>query len=108
VELTGAHDGHFEFRLCARNSRNEPESDACFNKNLLQLADGSGYKVKATRRKGLYSTKVKLPKGVKCSRCVIQWHYRTGNNWGDCGNGSYDVGCGPQETFRGCSDVSIN
>ena len=30
-----------------------------------------------------------------------------GNNWGKCDDGSGAVGCGPQETFRGCADVEI-
>lgn len=30
-----------------------------------------------------------------------------GNNWGQCSDGTGKVGCGPQETFRGCSDVRI-
>lgn len=30
-----------------------------------------------------------------------------GNNWGKCDDGTEKVGCGPQEQFRACSDVSI-
>lgn len=30
-----------------------------------------------------------------------------GNNWGKCGDGSQQVGCGPQETYRNCADVSV-
>ena len=31
----------------------------------------------------------------------------SGNRWGDCGNGTSAEGCGPQETFRACSDISV-
>ena len=31
-----------------------------------------------------------------------------GNNWGQCDDGSYEEGCGPQETFRSCADVAIH
>lgn len=31
-----------------------------------------------------------------------------GNNWGRCENGTSKVGCGPQETFRGCADVAVD
>lgn len=31
----------------------------------------------------------------------------SGNNWGRCSDGVSRVGCGPQETFRGCSDIAI-
>lgn len=33
--------------------------------------------------------------------------FGVGNSWGTCPDGSGAVGCGPQETFRGCSDVRI-
>lgn len=32
----------------------------------------------------------------------------SGNSWGECEDGSYAVGCGNQETFRGCSDIAIS
>lgn len=48
-----------------------------------------------------------LPEGLTCSQCVLQWRYVAGNNWGTCENGTEMVGCGPQEEFRACSDVSI-
>lgn len=31
----------------------------------------------------------------------------SGNNWGNCPNGTGAVGCGPQEEFRACADISI-
>lgn len=37
----------------------------------------------------------------------MQWIYVAGNNWGKCDDGTERVGCGPQEQFRACSDVSI-
>ena len=41
--------------------------------------------------------------------CMItfQWTYTVGNSWGMCADGVGRVGCGPQETFRACSDFSI-
>lgn len=61
---------------------------------------------------------------------MLQWRYIAGNNWGMCEDGMEEltftylaqsllskcvcsitgtgaVGCGPQEEFRACSDVSI-
>ena len=37
------------------------------------------------------------------------WTYPyQGNNWGKCEDGiTAAVGCGPQETFRGCADIEI-
>ena len=31
-----------------------------------------------------------------------------GNNWGKCPDGNSGLGCGPQETFRGCADIAIH
>lgn len=30
-----------------------------------------------------------------------------GNTWGQCEDGTSGLGCGPQEHFRTCSDISI-
>lgn len=66
-----------------------------------------------------------LPPGLSCNHCVLRLHYRAGNNWGgeswfqevgpfyrmpwftDCPGGGGGMGCGYQETFRSCSDISI-
>lgn len=103
VELTAAHMGFMQWRLCTdRNT----ETQQCFNKHVLQLADGSGSKLPVDKT-GLYKAKLRLPSGVKCNECVIQWNYRGGNAKGKCDDGSIDLGCGPQVSFRGCSDVVI-
>ena len=104
VELTVAHLGYMEWRLCTnRNTENQN----CFNQHLLRLANG-GTRVNVDKGSGIYYTKLQLPAGVRCNACVIQWNYRAGNNWGQCADGSGATGCGPQETFRGCSDVVIS
>jgi len=105
VELTAAHLGYMEWRLCTNTAT---ENQNCFNANLLQRADGAGSRLQVTNGPGWYRTQLRLPSGVRCSHCVIQWNYRAGNTWGTCPNGSQQGGCGPQETFRGCADVSIS
>jgi len=106
VEITAAHKGFMQWRLCTYP---EDQSQACFNQHVLEI-DGTGSdctKVTVTEPR-TYSVRLKLPPGVSCSHCVIQWNYRAGNNWGNCNNGTSGLGCGPQETFRGCADVSIS
>ena len=39
---------------------------------------------------------VRLPAGLTCERCVMQWTWTTGNTWGYCPDGTGQVGCGPQ------------
>lgn len=89
VELTAAHKGNMEWRLCTNV---QEESQDCFNKNVLKLANGSGTKLPVNSGTGWYKTQVRLPDGVKCNQCVIQWNYRAGNNWGECEDGSFGMG----------------
>jgi hypothetical protein len=49
----------------------------------------------------VFRSTYKLPEGLTCSQCVLQWRYFAGNNWGKCPNGTEKVGCGPQEQFFG-------
>lgn len=43
----------------------------------------------------------------ECANCVLQWRYIAGNNWGMCPDGTGAVGCGAQEEFRACADITI-
>ena len=48
----------------------------------------------------LYFDRVQLPADLSCSRCVLQWRYHAGNNWGkDNVTGNTCLGCGLQEEF---------
>ena len=63
----------------------------------------------------------RLPAGVSCAHCVLQWWWKVGNSWG-CdqdidpdrfgkpftGPNKCCVGCGHQETFVNCADVKID
>ena len=79
--------------------------------------------------------RVELPGNLSCSQCILQvirmmmmmmvmmmmmlqTTYTAGNNWGsgpqsaevaslDCVEGGAKLGCGPQETFRGCADICV-
>ncbi|XP_069973984.1 uncharacterized protein [Penaeus vannamei] len=108
VHLTANHMGWFEFRLCPSEKPGQYVKQSCLNKHVLKLVDYSGtrYKIKHSKT-GLFRIRLQLPESVTCSRCVVQWHYTTGNNWGFCKDGSNQPGCGPQEVFRGCSDVAV-
>jgi len=106
VDLTQSHLGFMEFRLCTNPGNGGGETQACFNQHVLQRADGGGSRT-IVDRTGMYNVRYRLPANVRCARCVIQWNYRAGNNWGWCPDGSGALGCGPQEVFRQCSDVTI-
>jgi len=56
---------------------------------------------------GPFVFEVLLPEDLECEQCVLQWTWTTGNRWGVSEDGEEGLGCGPQETFRGCADVSV-
>jgi len=108
VELTASHKGYFEFRLCPNNDVTKAATQACLDQNVLVLSNGktrypiTSYGSQWIRIQG------KLPDGLTCSQCVLQWKYNTGNSWGvDKVTGKGCVGCGDQEQFYGCADISI-
>lgn len=95
--------------MCVLDDSNAPESgEECFKP--VTLGDGSANYVlqnKQEENDDTIYTDVKLPDGLTCGRCVLRWTYTAGNNWGQCDDGSYGEGCGPQETFRSCADIAI-
>ncbi|KAL3885458.1 hypothetical protein ACJMK2_025514 [Sinanodonta woodiana] len=109
VTITASHMGWFEFRLCPNNDVKKVVKQECLDKYLLPMADGSGTRyVLKESRVGDFIIRAKLPDGLTCIQCVLQWKWKTGNSWGidpDTGRGC--VGCGEQEEFYGCSDVAI-
>ncbi|KAM7300368.1 uncharacterized protein ISCGN_020932 [Ixodes scapularis] len=111
VQLTANHRGYFEFRLCPVNDSSVAATDECMAKHPLKIADDSTGSTRFMVDNGRamnFNISLQLPKDMTCSQCVFQWSYTAGNNWGRCENGSSKVGCGPQETFRGCADISIS
>ncbi|KAI0218340.1 hypothetical protein LSAT2_029951 [Lamellibrachia satsuma] len=108
VELTATHKGWFEFRLCPNNDPSRAVTPACLDQHLLQLADGTGTRYSAIEGQPMkYYIPLRFPPMLVCSQCVLQWKYNTGNSWGVADDGRACVGCGPQEQFYGCADVSI-
>ncbi|KAL4216326.1 hypothetical protein ACF0H5_024053 [Mactra antiquata] len=108
-EITANHFGWMEYRICPNNDVTKPVTQDCLDQHVLQRADGQGTKVMLNnRRTGMWPMDYVLPAGMTCTQCVIQWKYHAGNSWGvDPKSGRGCVGCGPQEEFYGCADVSI-
>jgi len=107
IELTANHMGHFEFKLCPQNNLRKPATQTCLDKYALQLANGGGTQYYPGPGNKVFEMWFQLPKDLTCKQCVFQWRYVAANNWGTCKNGTGKVGCGPQEEFRACSDVTI-
>ncbi|KAK3088238.1 hypothetical protein FSP39_016498 [Pinctada imbricata] len=88
----------------------------CLDKTPLRIKEGSPeydyfryYPEEPWNRKDgdRYKLKVQLPTKLICSQCVLQWTYITGNSWGTNKDGASCLGCGIQEEFRNCADISI-
>ncbi|KAL4232934.1 hypothetical protein ACF0H5_007622 [Mactra antiquata] len=107
VEVTTNHGGYFEFRLCPNNNPSRPATEACFNQYLLHQPSGETKWQLPTGTKA-FPVRLVLPRGLTCSQCILQWKWNTASNW-DCDvNNRCCKGCGPQEQFYGCADVSIS
>ncbi|XP_018328442.1 uncharacterized protein LOC108739172 [Agrilus planipennis] len=104
VLLTANHLGYFTYSICALKDPNAHEPEECFVD--LPLIDGT-YKHSVDSEVNIYVNQIQLPANLTCDRCVLRWHYNTGNSWGFCNNGTSGIGCGPQEVFRSCSDISV-
>ncbi|GBP08956.1 hypothetical protein EVAR_78322_1 [Eumeta japonica] len=78
----------------------------CFDNYVLELEEG-GTKYYPRAGSVKYDVNYRLPPGLVCEHCVLQWRYTAGNNWGTCKNGTQGLGCGKQEQFGACSDISI-
>ncbi|XP_045121784.1 uncharacterized protein LOC123510572 [Portunus trituberculatus] len=107
VELTANHRGFFEFHICPHNNPLRPVSEKCLQQHLLKQADGSGARYYPGTGSKKFFARYRLPAGLTCKQCVLRWRYVAGNNWGKCENGTGMVGCGPQEEFRSCADITI-
>ncbi|KAL4714860.1 hypothetical protein ACJJTC_012532 [Scirpophaga incertulas] len=103
VDLTTSHRGSWQFKLCPDPHNNDQE---CFDQYPLELEEGGNvyYPKKGSVK---YMLNYRLPSGLVCEHCVLQWRYTAGNNWGTCKNGTQGLGCGNQEQFGACSDIAI-
>ncbi|XP_008211706.2 uncharacterized protein LOC103316982 [Nasonia vitripennis] len=107
VYIDANHLGYFRFSVCPLSRPDELETEECFDKHPLKLADGSDqFQLKAGVT-GDVNIDLVLPEGLTCEHCVFRWHWKVANNWGQCGGGREGMGCGPQEHWRTCSDIAI-
>ncbi|WAR03973.1 hypothetical protein MAR_010534, partial [Mya arenaria] len=105
TEITVNHGGWFEFKLCPVNDRKVRATPACLDKHLLRVV-GGGTRYTMVTGLGQQSVRLQLPKELTCSQCVLQWKWNTASNVA-CNGSRCCHGCGPQEQFYGCADVSI-
>lgn len=110
VTLTANHVGRWSLRLCPTPKR---LSQACFDKHVLRRADRKGMYTPVPSDRSEFSVRYRLPAGLRCKRCVMQWFYETGNSCAPRGmpRGWLETCAGEagrvQELFWNCADVRI-
>jgi hypothetical protein len=67
-----------EFRLCPRNSTKEALDQSCFDRYPLWIDESHGTRYYIGSRGGIYDIHIRLPGGLVCKKCVLQWKYKTG------------------------------
>lgn len=87
VKITAPHGGRFSFGVCpvpdgaSATAERKAVTQKCFDANSLTNAeDGSKYWWFGKKGVGEYTMTFVLPPTVSCKRCVLQWHYETGNS----------------------------
>jgi len=108
IQITANHMGFFQFKLCSVPGFNTEATQECLDKTLLKLAGSDDTDYYITDEVKDFQVKLQLPADLECDHCVLQWRYHGGNNWGLCPDGVGRDGCGPQEEFYGCADVSVH
>lgn len=110
IELTANHYGFFEISICPNNNPAQEATQECLDHFELKVIGSNGtryYIPEDGKKKAIFRYQVVLPPYLTCTQCVLQWTYYTGNQWGECSNGTTAQGCGKSETFRNCADISI-
>lgn len=108
IRITVNHRGYFYFDMCnldeifSQGGRYEQEE--CF-KRIKTVSGEDTWPLTSTEAK-VYQVDLSFP-NIECKHCVFRWTYVAGNNWGVCSDGTSGMGCGPQEHFRTCSDISV-
>lgn len=132
MAITAHHVGYFDFQLCdsqdiseecffrnrlMRNGCTDENDVNCFRvwKHLTSYEthlwvatksspayDGPAVDVRTTQTV-TYKARLQLPQGIKCSHCVLRWHYYTTNSCTNPGNPTQ-----VSEEFFNCADIRIN
>eukprot|EP00121_Abeoforma_whisleri_P005264 Awhi_evm1s4765 len=98
--ITAHHKGSYFISLCPITSPDQIVTQECFDQYQLEKVDGGiewqSPPVQYNTGNRNYSMKFRLPKGLTCERCVVQWYWQTTNSIGDY----------PEE-FWNCADITI-
>ena len=96
VKITANHKGYFTFRVAPLIKAPIRQKD--LDKIMLEMENGDAeWKLLSSHGNAVFTITLKLPMGLTCEHCVLQWWWTTGNNY---------VNDKP-ETFVNCADIEI-
>ena len=104
VDVTSNHQGYFTFSVGDIGS--PPITQEKLSYVLRQPNGDTKWKINS-HGNDVFTIRLRLPRGLTCDHCVLQWWWRVGNNWGCDGKRDCGMGKGPQETFVNCADIRI-
>lgn len=122
IEIKAPHGGRFSFGVCPVLGATDAEerktvTQACFDANQLTNADdGSKYWWLGKKGAGTYAMRFTLPPHIVCKRCVLQWHWESGNSCTIPGTPAEHifspnlVSCAQStsmEEFWNCADITV-
>ncbi|XP_020912353.2 uncharacterized protein LOC110250096 [Exaiptasia diaphana] len=103
IHITANHKGWFEFRVGDIGA--PPITQPKLSYLLTNSLGKTRYPLRGSGNS--YETiKLRLPAGLTCRHCVLQWWWKVGNSWG-CDADGCGLGHGHQETFVNCADIQI-
>ena len=76
--MTANHKGFFVFRLCPNNNPKKAPSEECFTHYPLKFASGEEIYMVKKLFLGRIELEIKLPDGLECWQCILQWTWVTG------------------------------
>lgn len=111
VDVANANGGYFEFRLCPNNNFSSPVKEECLNKGILTLEDGVSTRFDKIHD-GMNIVMLKLPDDLTCDQCVLQWKYRSADQYGCEESTGSEKKCGfglgeMQTEYYACADIAI-
>ena len=121
VDILAHHMGWFWFKICPVTNHSVEITQECLDQYPLEIVQAPTQpinpyewmipgtytdRVEPKWELPAYRFKLKLPDGLTCDRCVLQWDWKNANRW-QWDPPNYGFGYGKQETFRGCADVRI-
>ncbi len=84
IDVVANHKGFFAFKICPNdNPELDPDQD-CFDRYPLEYVNGEKYFfLKPAMRNGgtRIELRLKLPDGLECWQCIIQWTYVSGERY---------------------------